>query len=353
EGRGTGSPSPPPFCLRHRWRSVPERGRRGMGPGGRRIAECSGPVPQVRAGPVPRSGSGGRPLRPMERDRRNRTAVFEGALPGRSSRRRVPPQGRGRPVRVPARGVAAADRPLLLLPWRHGSSRHSRTRDTHRRSARRRTGGRGRAGRNPAGRGGMTIGVTTPTGNVGAHLLRLLVQAGERPRALLRDPARLPADVAGHVDAVAMDSWDAGAVAEATRGLTALYWVSPTATDRDPLQAHAVAAAGVRAAVQRNGIGRVVVQSSVGAEKRTGAGEIDGLAATELALDATGAAVTHLRCGYFFTNLLMEAEAIGGGVLATAMDLDRPLPWVAPADIAAVAAVRLLSVSWTGRCVQA
>ncbi|GAA1077055.1 NAD(P)H-binding protein [Nocardiopsis composta] len=199
----------------------------------------------------------------------------------------------------------------------------------------------------------MTIGVTTPTGNVGAHLLRLLVQAGERPRALLRDPARLPADVAGHVDAVAMDSWDAGAVAEATRGLTALYWVSPTATDRDPLQAHAVAAVGVRAAVQRNGIGRVVFQSSVGAEKRTGAGEIDGLAATELALDATGAAVTHLRCGYFFTNLLMEAEAIGGGVLATAMDLDRPLPWVAPADIAAVAAVRLLSVSWTGRCVQA
>ncbi|WP_017592946.1 NAD(P)H-binding protein [Nocardiopsis potens] len=199
----------------------------------------------------------------------------------------------------------------------------------------------------------MAIGVTTPTGNVGSHLLRLLVQAGERPRALLRDPSRLAPDLAGHVDAVAMDSWDAESVIEGTRGLTALYWVNPTATDRDPLEAHAAAAAGVRAAVERNGIGRVVFQSSVGAEKRSGAGEIDGLAATELALDATGAAVTHLRCGYFFTNLLMDAEAIRGGVFSTAMDLDRPVPWVAPADIAAVAAVRLLSGSWRGRCVQA
>src|SRR3712207_8934011 len=48
---------------------------------------------------------------------------------------------------------------------------------------------------------------------------------------------------------------------------------------------------------------------SGGAELRSGAGEIDGLAATEQALDATGASVLHLRCGMFFTNLLMDPRS--------------------------------------------
>lgn len=198
----------------------------------------------------------------------------------------------------------------------------------------------------------MTIGVATPKGNVGAQVLRLLVQAGERPRALLRDPATLDADIAEHVEVAALDAWDQETVVEATRGLRAVYWVSPTAMDRDPLDAHATAARNIRTAVEANGIGRVVFQSSGGAEKRHGVGEIDGLAANEVALDASGASVTHLRCGYFFTNLLLDLDAIRAGVLATAMDIDRPLPWVAPADIAAVAAARLLAPSWTGRHVQ-
>jgi uncharacterized protein YbjT (DUF2867 family) len=195
----------------------------------------------------------------------------------------------------------------------------------------------------------MTIGVATPKGHVGTHVLRLLVQAGERPRALLRDPATLDAEIAEHVDVAVLDAWDEATVVEATSGLRGVYWVSPTATERDPLEAHAAAARYISAAVDANGIERVVFQSSGGAEKRHGVGEIDGLAATELALDASSASVTHLRCGYFFTNLLMDADSIHDGVLATAMDIDRPLPWVAPADIAAVATARLLSPSWSGR----
>lgn len=195
----------------------------------------------------------------------------------------------------------------------------------------------------------MTIGVATPKGRVGAHVLRLLVQAGERPRALLREPKSLDPVVADRVDAVRMDVWDADSVAEATRDLSAIYWVSPTAMDRDPLDAHALAARNLAGAIEENRIERVVFQSSGGAEKRHGVGEIDGLAATELAIEGTDAAVTHLRCGYFFSNLLMDLESIRQGVLVTAMDLDRALPWVAPSDIAAVATARLLSRSWTGR----
>lgn len=199
----------------------------------------------------------------------------------------------------------------------------------------------------------MTIGVVTPRGNVGAHVLRMLVQAGERPRALLRDPRALEPGISAYVDTEPLDVWTEDTVVRATRGLDALYWVSPTAIDRDPLEAHALAAENARAAIEANKIERVVFQSSIGAEKRHGVGEIDGLAATELALEASGASVTHLRCGYFFTNLLMDLDSIRGGALATAMSIDQPIPWVAPVDIAAVAVGRLLSRGWNGHHVQA
>lgn len=106
-------------------------------------------------------------------------------------------------------------------------------------------------------------------------------------------------------------------------------------------------------AVEENGIARTVFLSSVGAEKRHGAGEIDGLARTEEMLDATGAGVLHLRCGYFFTNLLMGLEALRTGVLETTWPLDYSMAWVDPRDIGDIVATRLLADSWSGRRVQA
>ena len=134
----------------------------------------------------------------------------------------------------------------------------------------------------------MTIAITTPRGHVGSHVLQRLVQAGAFPRVLMRDPGVLDPVWHGHVDAVACD------------------------------------------------------------EKRHGAGEIDGLARTEEALDATGASVLHLRAGYFFSNLLMDLDALREGVLRTTNPLDAPMPWVDPRDIAEVAAGRLLH-PWEGR----
>jgi uncharacterized protein YbjT (DUF2867 family) len=100
-----------------------------------------------------------------------------------------------------------------------------------------------------------------------------------------------------------------------------------------------------------------VFQSSVGAELRHGAGEIDGLAATEEALDETAAkadvAVTHLRCGFFFTNLLFQLDALSAGVVPVLWPTDHRLGWVAPRDIADVATGLLLRTDWSGRRVQA
>ncbi|MEV0275446.1 NAD(P)H-binding protein [Streptomyces sp. NPDC050610] len=200
----------------------------------------------------------------------------------------------------------------------------------------------------------MRIAVTTPTGNVGRHVVAALVRAGVRPRVLLRDPDRLSPEIRDEVDAVQVDQYDADAVAAATEGVDALFWVDPPSDGEDPLADYGRATGSVVRAVTGNGIGRVVFQSSVGAEKREGAGEIDGLAHTETALDGLGIDVTHLRCGYFFTNLELQLDALRAGApLQVILPLDLPMAWVAPRDIAEVAAARLLSRDWSGRCVQA
>ena len=197
------------------------------------------------------------------------------------------------------------------------------------------------------------IAVTTPTGHVGSRVVRLLLQAGARPRALVREPGRLRADVRERVEVRTGDLTDAAFLRGALAGVRSLFLVDPTLhTVADPVADSDRFGALVAGAVREGGVGRVVFVSSGGAERRSGAGHIDGLARIEAHLDATGADVCHLRCGYFYTNLLMDTDALASGVLTTAADPDVARPWVDPRDIGDVAAARLLSGAWSGRVVQ-
>ncbi|MEC4019605.1 NmrA family NAD(P)-binding protein [Streptomyces sp. H27-D2] len=199
----------------------------------------------------------------------------------------------------------------------------------------------------------MKIAVTTPTGHVGRHIVAMLIRAGVRPTVLVRDPSRLDASVRDLVDAVTVDLGDSDAVVAATAGVNALFWIDPPTDAPDPIAEYARIGGNAARAVTTNGIARTVFQSSIGAEKRHGAGEIDGLARTEELLDATGASVLHLRCGFFFTNLLLQLDAVRSGVLPVVLPTDQPMAWVAPRDIAEVATHRLLSTEWFGRHVHA
>jgi uncharacterized protein YbjT (DUF2867 family) len=199
----------------------------------------------------------------------------------------------------------------------------------------------------------MKIVVNTPTGHVGSPLVYNLIRAGVRPTLLMRHPSSLDPALLSRVDVIETDLTNERAIVRATVGTDALYWVDPPPTGDDPLADYARFSEIAASAVRANRIPRTVFQSSVGAEKRVGAGEIDGLALTEQLLDDTGRAVTHLRCGYFFTNLLMMVDEIRSGTISVLLPPDQPMSWVAPRDIAEVAALRLLSTAWTGRHVLA
>jgi uncharacterized protein YbjT (DUF2867 family) len=147
-------------------------------------------------------------------------------------------------------------------------------------------------------------------------------------------------------------------VRQALQGVEALYLVIPEVLTAPDPEADAEALAdSVLAAVVPAGVRRVVFQSSLGAEKRSGVGFISALGRVEARLDAlsesSGIAVCHLRCSYLFSNLLMDQESLRGGELRMAMPEDQAMPWVAPADVAAVAVGRLLSREWSGSVVQA
>ncbi|NYJ02254.1 uncharacterized protein YbjT (DUF2867 family) [Nocardioides thalensis] len=202
----------------------------------------------------------------------------------------------------------------------------------------------------------MKIAVTTPSGHVGQVVARHLVRAGVRPVLLTPHPKRIPADIRDRAEAIATDLTEPEAVLRATRGLDALYAVVPPTGAEDPLTAYETIGSNLASAVIENHIPRTVFQSSVGAELRHGAGEIDGLATVEQMLDSAlgdRQGVVHLRCGFFYTNLLYQLDAIRAGTVPTLWPVDRPMPWVAPRDIADVATAYLLRPDWRGRHVQA
>lgn len=197
------------------------------------------------------------------------------------------------------------------------------------------------------------IATTAPNGNVGRHVVHDLVRAGVRPRVLAHRPGSLDPALADHVDVVVVDLADAGALEQALAGVDSLFVTIPSVMSADPLGDYGRYGAAITSAVTQAGVARVVLQSSIGAELRGGAGEIDGLAVVEQLLDEAPAAIVHLRCGFFFTNLLLQLDQVRAGEVPVVMPTEAPLAWVDPRDIAAVAVGWLLRDDWTDRHLQA
>jgi uncharacterized protein YbjT (DUF2867 family) len=195
----------------------------------------------------------------------------------------------------------------------------------------------------------MRIAVNTPTGNVGRAAVDRLLESDAEVVVIHREPARL-----GHLEAagayVRQGSLDnEEALTRATGGVDALLWVTPTVPTAMNLRASqnqfGVAAA---AAIRANGIPRVVNISSIGAQHDAGTGPIAGLHDVEEMLDASGAAVLHLRAAYFFENYVPQVQVIRAlGAIMLPIAGDYSLPMIATRDVGAAAAAHLLDESWS------
>jgi uncharacterized protein YbjT (DUF2867 family) len=144
----------------------------------------------------------------------------------------------------------------------------------------------------------MTTAVTTPTGHVGSHVVRMLCQAGVRPRALLRDPARLDAEPVEPVVGDLRDADWTGRQVQAVHGPADLTWTDAatalsTTTGRT-IEARQITADEQRAALRGAGLSEVVAEGIVGIS----AGftpEQPRSALTTTPSSLVGWAATHLR----------------------------------------------------------
>ena len=199
------------------------------------------------------------------------------------------------------------------------------------------------------------IVITGPTGNIGRHLLPLLLEptpaVGEELRVVVRDPARLPDAVRERVEVVTGSHGDAKVVDRAFDGADAVFWLVPPDASLIPEDAYCGFTRPAAKALAAHGVGHVVGVSALG--RGTPVAGRAGLVTASLAMDdliaGAGVAYRALANPSFFENLLEEADSIRGkGIFTDAVDADRKAPLVAVADIAAVAAGLLLDRSWTG-----
>ncbi|MBB5955063.1 uncharacterized protein YbjT (DUF2867 family) [Saccharothrix tamanrassetensis] len=183
----------------------------------------------------------------------------------------------------------------------------------------------------------MTILVTGATGNVGRHVVDLLVKEGVRPRALTRNPdkAGLPADVEtvkGDLtkpDELPLD------------GVTAAFLLPVLEGDR--------AADLARAFLERARDLRRVVFLSTDAVAVQRPGSNEPHQSVEKVIEAAGVEWTHVRPGEFMSNKMIWAETIRRENVVRAAYPDAIGTPIHEVDIAEVAVRALLDDGHAGR----
>lgn len=198
----------------------------------------------------------------------------------------------------------------------------------------------------------MRIAITTPTGHIGSRAVEQLLPAGIPLTVLVRDPAKLSAAVRAGATVVTGALEEPAALDRLLDGVTSLLYVVPpnyTAADYPAWQL----ALGRTAAdaVRRNGVARVVLLSTSGAQ-RSDAGPATGLGGIEGLLRRAAPHVVALRPGPFMENLLSSVETIASeGNIYNTYPGELPLPMVATRDIGDLAARYLRDSSWTGHVI--
>lgn len=199
----------------------------------------------------------------------------------------------------------------------------------------------------------MSIVITTPSGSIGSKVTQKLLDAGARITAITRHREK-GAELEKRGAKVAVGSLeDAAFVNAATKGATALFWLTPpnlAAADSRGYQRRLaeVAAQAIRA----NSIPHVVNLSSVGAHRGKDLGPINGLHDVEKAIEAVAKNVTHIRPTFFMENYLWQLDTIRkAGALYMPLSGQSRLGMIATSDIADAVAKRLLDLSWSGRTV--
>ena len=182
------------------------------------------------------------------------------------------------------------------------------------------------------------------TGHIGKHLTETLLKAGEPVIAAVHSREKAEALQDKGVQTQVVDVLDTQALRSLfRRGKRAFLLNPPAAPTEDTNKKELATARSIASALDGSGLEKVVLASTYGARPGNAIGDLSVLYELEGLVKATGIPAAINRGAYYFTNLDMLLEPARQGILPTAFPADLLLPMVAPADLAARAAKRLLS----------
>ncbi len=196
------------------------------------------------------------------------------------------------------------------------------------------------------------IVVTTPTGQIGRHVVKGLIAAQVPVRVIVRDASKLSDDVRGIAEIVEGSHGEASVINAALVGADGLFWVAPTAPSKTIEQIYVEFARPAVDAIRRNTVKRVVGVTALGRATRWQ--ETSGLVTASIRMDdllmSTGADFRGLAMPSFMDNMLRQAGPIGEtGVFSGPIDPDLKLPVTAVSDLGALAVRLLVEGSWSGQ----
>jgi uncharacterized protein YbjT (DUF2867 family) len=191
--------------------------------------------------------------------------------------------------------------------------------------------------------------ITGITGQVGTALANVLLDDNQQIRAIVRTAEKgNPWKVKGAEVAIASME-DHLALAEAFKGVDAVFILLPPYFDPAPGFPEARALiSSIKLALEIAKPNKVVCLSTVGAQV-TQSNLLNQLGIMEKELSTLSMPTAFLRAAWFMENAAWDVEAAktNGVIPSFLQPLDRQIPMIATADIGAVAA-KLLQQSWNG-----
>jgi NAD(P)H dehydrogenase (quinone) len=192
--------------------------------------------------------------------------------------------------------------------------------------------------------------ITGITGKVGGEVARNLLAGNQPVRAVVRDLRKGEPWAQLGCDLVRADINDAEALTAAFKEAESVFVLVPPNFDPSPDFHEALAtAATLKSAIEAARPGRVVYLSTIGAQA-TRSNLLTQHTIIEQVLGELSMPITFLRPGWFMENCSWDiASATNDGVISSFLQpIDKPVPMVATADVARVAA-ELLQETWSGR----
>jgi uncharacterized protein YbjT (DUF2867 family) len=196
------------------------------------------------------------------------------------------------------------------------------------------------------------IAIVGASGNTGGVAAERLLAAGEKVRVIGRNAGHLERLTRQGAEAFTADVTDAAGMTNAFQGASAVYaMVPPNISVPDVPSYQAKVSDALAVALAGASVRKVVVLSSVGADKPANTGPVTGLHRLEERLNEVGGLdAVYLRAGYFMENLLPQVGVIRNfGMMAGPIRADLPLPMIATRDIGAAVADMLLKPDFTGK----